>query len=69
MPCRIASRIQDQGLSVVNWRVARCMRFDRQEEGDEPPAGSDLAASDSVHEARELSDIWQKNLRFPTETD
>ena len=45
------------------------MRPDKQEEGDEPPAGSDLAASDSVHEARELSDIWQKNLRFPTETD
>lgn len=69
MPCRIASRIQEQGLPVVDWKVAGCMRPGKQEEGDEPPAGSDLAASDSVHEARELSDIWQKNLRFPTETD
>lgn len=45
------------------------MRPGRQDEFDEPPAGSDLAAPDSAHEARELSGRWQKSLRFATETD
>jgi hypothetical protein len=56
VPCRI----QDQGPSVVYWRVVRCIRPGKQDEVDEPPAGSDLAALDSAHEARELSDTWPK---------
>jgi hypothetical protein len=62
VPSRITSRIQDQGRpSVVYWRVARCRSPGRQDEVDEPPAGSDLAASDSAHEAHELSATWQEN--------
>ena len=54
------------------------MNPDKPEEFDEAPAGSDLAALDSVHEARELSHIWQKTstprqkqtrLSFGTQTN